>query len=304
MSCIDWYICINLNYIHPKVHILFICYLTSLKYGAEQKCPLLSSYSIKTKQFYNVRGPYLFYLSPCFRHPSSVNEVNLFLVCVRLKKEKEKSYWFTDTAFHQYCAYYPTASENLEGKKIYRKSKIEVYLHISRCAAQIFARPLFASSLGKYLPTPWPLLQTRPDISSIPRRASSSHTLSAELIPAFPLAPLEDALIGEWLGASWERGRAFRTVSPPLLAMGSPCYLAGQEGPCSNIHRQNPFCSSLFAYISSLTLSCSRALRHGLVVTGYNLYPAEIKLTLAVFASKGYTSEVNQFRDFCLRLPT
>lgn len=241
MSCIDWYICINLNYIHPKVHILFICYLTSLKYGAEQKCPLLSSYSIKTKQFYNVRGPYLFYLSPCFQHPSSVNEVNLFLVCVRLKKEKEKKlliYWY---CFSSVLCLLPNCFREPGGKKIYRKSKTEVYLHISRCVAQIFARLLFASSLVKYLPTPWPLLQTRPDISSIPRRATSSRTLSAELIPAFPLAPLEDALIGEWLGASWERGRAFPTVSPPLLAMGSPCYLVGQEGPCSNIHRQNPF---------------------------------------------------------------
>lgn len=78
--------------------------------------------------------------------------------------------------------------------------------------------------------------------------------------------------------------------------------LPSWAGPRSQIHGQNPFCISLFAFISSL--SSSRALWHGLVVTECNLYPAEIKLTSVVFASKGYTSEVNQFRRFCLRFLT
>lgn len=51
----------------------------------------------------------------------------------------------------------------------------------------------------------------------------------AKLIPAFSLTPLEDALTGERLGMSWERGRAFSTVSSPLFATGNPCYLAGQD---------------------------------------------------------------------------
>jgi len=160
VSCIDWYICINLNYIHPKVHILFICYLTSLKYGAEQKCPLLSSYSIKTKSSFITQDalicftfPHVFYiLLQCMRWIG-------FLRAFALKKWGKKSYWFTDTAFCKYRAYYATASENLEEKKekkIYGKSKTEVYLHISACTAPIFVELVFASSLVKCLPTPQP----------------------------------------------------------------------------------------------------------------------------------------------------
>lgn len=67
---------------------------------------------------------------------------------------------------------------------------------------------------------------------------------------------------------------------------------------------QNPQEKCLFAFISSSALSCSRAPWHGCVATGYNLYPAEIKLTLVVFASKGYSSGVSQLRDSCLRLLT
>lgn len=91
MSCIDWYICINLNYIHPKVHILFICYLTSLKYGAEQKCPLLSSYSIKTKSSFITEETLIYFTFPHVFYILLQRMRWIGFLCVfTLKKERKK----------------------------------------------------------------------------------------------------------------------------------------------------------------------------------------------------------------------
>lgn len=89
MSCIDWYVCINLNYIHPMVHILFICCLSSLKYGIEQKYPpIISLVFLSQEKFYRIKT--FLYLSPYFPRPFWVNAVNSSLVCVHLEKKEEK----------------------------------------------------------------------------------------------------------------------------------------------------------------------------------------------------------------------
>jgi len=118
--------------------------------------------------------------------------------------------------------------------------------------------------------------------------------------PCFPSNPSWKCFHRRMTRSKLRKGQSHLLYSLISSPHNGRSMLSSWAGPCSQIHRRNPFCTSFFTFTGAL--SPSRALWHWLVVTGCNLHPAEIKLTLVVFASKGYTFRVNQFRDFCLRL--
>lgn len=135
----------------------------------------------------------------------------------------------------------------------------------------------------KYQPTAWPLAGNRWCLLDI---------LPAELIPPFPLTPLLKIFLSE---NNWEQAEKREDLS-----LQSHLFSSQREARALHLGRtlfQNPQEKCLFAFISFLALSSYRAPWHGCVATGYNLYPAEIKLTLVVFAYKRYSSRVSQLWD-------
>lgn len=128
VSCIDWYVCINLNYSHTKGPYIIHTLLVKLKIwrGIKKKdySPLSLPSGMEKKQrlkrqIYSYRStssvhsPPSSYLCPCFRRLFSENEVNWFPVWVRLNEERNTEL-LTDTwgslSVHPYHIEFPVVS--------------------------------------------------------------------------------------------------------------------------------------------------------------------------------------------------